>query len=89
MPGPLGQDFYYGGERGIRTLGAAFGSTHDFQSCSFGQLGHLSDKNGDEILILRLFIGGEGGIRTHDPVFDRIPLFESGAFSRSATSPTP
>ena len=31
--------------------------------------------------------GGEGGIRTHDPVFDRIPLFESGAFSRSATSP--
>jgi hypothetical protein len=31
-----------GGERGIRTLGAAFGSTHDFQSCSFSQLGHLS-----------------------------------------------
>jgi hypothetical protein len=35
-----------------------------------------------------LSYGGEGGIRTHDPVFDRIPLFESGAFSRSATSPT-
>jgi hypothetical protein len=34
-------------------------------------------------------IGGEGGIRTHDPVFDRIPLFESGAFSLSATSPAP
>jgi hypothetical protein len=33
------------------------------------------------------FVGGEGGIRTHDPVFDRIPLFESGALSRSATSP--
>jgi hypothetical protein len=33
------------------------------------------------------YYGGEGGIRTHDPVFDRIPLFESGAFSRSATSP--
>ena len=32
----------YGGERGIRTLGAAFDSTHDFQSCSFSQLGHLS-----------------------------------------------
>jgi hypothetical protein len=32
----------YGGERGIRTLGTAFGSTHDFQSCSFSQLGHLS-----------------------------------------------
>ncbi len=32
----------YGGERGIRTLGAVFDSTHDFQSCTFGQLGHLS-----------------------------------------------
>jgi hypothetical protein len=32
----------YGGERGIRTLGTAFGSTHDFQSCSFNRLGHLS-----------------------------------------------
>jgi hypothetical protein len=31
-----------GGERGIRTLGAAINSTHDFQSCSFSQLGHLS-----------------------------------------------
>ena len=31
-----------GGERGIRTLGAAINDTHDFQSCSFGQLGHLS-----------------------------------------------
>ncbi len=31
-----------GGERGIRTLETAFGSLHDFQSCSFGQLGHLS-----------------------------------------------
>ena len=36
------QFFSDGGERGIRTLGAAFGSTHDFQSCSFNQLGHLS-----------------------------------------------
>jgi hypothetical protein len=36
----------YGGERGIRTLGAAFDSTHDFQSCSFSQLGHLSAKLG-------------------------------------------
>ena len=35
-----------GGERGIRTLGAAFDSTHDFQSCSFGQLGHLSENLG-------------------------------------------
>ena len=31
-----------GGERGIRTLGAAVNSTHDFQSCTFSQLGHLS-----------------------------------------------
>ncbi len=37
--------FTNGGERGIRTLGAAFDSTHDFQSCSFGQLGHLSGYN--------------------------------------------
>ena len=31
--------------------------------------------------------GGEGGIRTHDPGFARILLFESRAFSHSATSP--
>ena len=31
-----------GGERGIRTLGTTFGSTRDFQSRSFSQLGHLS-----------------------------------------------
>ena len=31
--------------------------------------------------------GGEGGIRTHDPAINKIPLFESGAFSHSATSP--
>ena len=38
----LADRYYYGGERGIRTLGAAINSTHDFQSCSFSQLGHLS-----------------------------------------------
>ncbi len=32
----------YGGERGIRTLGTTVSSTRDFQSRSFGQLGHLS-----------------------------------------------
>ena len=32
----------YGGERGIRTPGTTFGGTHDFQSRSLGQLGHLS-----------------------------------------------
>ena len=31
-----------GGERGIRTLGPAINQPHDFQSCTFGQLGHLS-----------------------------------------------
>ena len=31
-----------GGERGIRTLGTTVSSTRDFQSRSFGQLGHLS-----------------------------------------------
>ncbi len=93
-----------GGERGIRTLGAAFDSTHDFQSCSFSQLGHLSGSielsksqkqffhPGNLFESVGRFIwvdppGGEGGIRTHDPVFDRILLFESRAFSRSATSP--
>jgi hypothetical protein len=30
--------------------------------------------------------GGEGGIRTHDPVA-RIPVFETGTFNHSATSP--
>jgi hypothetical protein len=39
------------------------------------------------IIIQEVSAGGEGGIRTHDPVIHRIPLFESGAFSRSATSP--
>ena len=32
----------YGGERGIRTPGTTFGGTHDFQSRSLSQLGHLS-----------------------------------------------
>ena len=31
-----------GGEGGIRTLEGGFAPLHDFQSCSFGQLGHLS-----------------------------------------------
>ncbi len=39
------------------------------------------------VLIQGVSAGGEGGIRTHDPVIRRIPLFESGAFSHSATSP--
>src|SRR5262245_38666982 len=34
------------------------------------------------------WLGGEGGIRTHDTVA-RMPHFECGAFNRSATSPRP
>ena len=30
--------------------------------------------------------GGEGGIRTHDTLA-RIPVFETGTFNRSVTSP--
>ena len=33
------------------------------------------------------FIGGEGGIRTHDPLAGT-PVFKTGAFNRSATSPS-
>ena len=32
---------FHGGERGIRTLGT-IASTHDFESCAFDQLSHLS-----------------------------------------------
>jgi hypothetical protein len=31
--------------------------------------------------------GGEGGIRTHDPLAGT-PVFKTGAFNRSATSPS-
>src|SRR6266852_9409733 len=31
--------------------------------------------------------GGEGGIRTHEPAFGRLPAFEAGSFNRSDTSP--
>ena len=77
-----------GGERGIRTLGAAFGSTHDFQSCSFSQLGHLSLKIFSKffIKIAAQFYGGEDRIRTCG---GREPptVFETAAFNHSATSP--
>jgi hypothetical protein len=33
-----------------------------------------------------IFIGGEGGIRTHGPR-EGTPVFKTGAFNRSATSP--
>src|SRR5579864_5187056 len=31
--------------------------------------------------------GGEGGSRTHEPGFARLPAFEAGSFNRSDTSP--
>ena len=31
--------------------------------------------------------GGEGGIRTHEPGFARLPAFEAGSFNHSDTSP--
>ena len=76
----LGYFYKYGGERGIRTLGAAINSTHDFQSCSFSQLGHLS------ALWLLTKDGGEDRIRTCGR---RKPptVFETAAFNHSATSP--
>lgn len=36
--------------------------------------------------VVFLLVGGEGEIRTHDPVA-RVPLFKSGAIDHSATSP--
>ena len=42
--------------------------------------------NDQDAILIGLF-GGEGGIRTHDPGFARILLFESRAFNLSATSP--
>ena len=84
-----------GGERGIRTLGAAFGSTHDFQSCSFSQLGHLSAMTAVDTIpcnqtginiTYTTFAGGEDRIRTCG---GREPptVFETAAFNHSATSP--
>src|SRR5437879_7584320 len=35
---------------------------------------------------LGMGLGGEGGIRTHDTL-SRIPVFETGTFNRSVTSP--
>jgi hypothetical protein len=36
--------------------------------------------------IFPIFIGGEGEIRTHEPLAG-LPVFKTGAFNRSATSP--
>src|SRR5258705_5004647 len=40
----------------------------------------------DVLGLLGMGLGGEGGIRTHDTLA-RIPVFETGTFNRSATSP--
>ncbi len=103
-----------GGERGIRTLGAAVNSTHDFQSCTFSQLGHLSayirvgrkaawtvrDCPLNHVPYqgrggkphprpwLRDSMAERVGFEPTIPVLARILLFESRAFSHSATSPS-
>ena len=84
-----------GGERGIRTLGAAINGTHDFQSCTFSQLGHLSVSEARNQERSAMWSRKEDslaervGFEPTIPVLARIPLFESGAFSHSATSPFP
>src|SRR6266404_7683262 len=40
----------------------------------------------DELGLPGMGLGGEGGIRTHDTLA-RIPVFETGTFNRSVTSP--
>src|SRR6267378_5749043 len=40
----------------------------------------------DVLGLLGMGLGGEGGIRTHDTL-SRIPVFETGTFNRSVTSP--
>src|SRR5882762_1696034 len=40
----------------------------------------------DEMGLPGIGLGGEGGIRTHDTLA-RIPVFETGTFNRSVTSP--
>jgi hypothetical protein len=75
-----------GGERGIRTLGTAFGSTHDFQSCSFNQLGHLSiidqliKSSCLKTLPLKYLLAERVGF---EPT---IPLFTGYRFSRAGPS---
>ena len=48
----------------------------------------LSGPNGQADIMLRIGIGGEGGIRTHGSCYTT-PVFETGAIDHSATSPTP
>jgi hypothetical protein len=48
----------HGGERGIRTLEAACGCLHDFQSCSLGQLGHLS-AGGCDLIVSQVVRGSQ------------------------------
>ena len=39
------------------------------------------------LVFLRDIYGGEGGSRTHEPGFARLPAFEAGSFDHSDTSP--
>src|ERR1044071_4648360 len=77
-----------GGESGIRTHGTLLTYTR-FPSVRLKPLGHLSVSVGaccHGIDLLRS--GGEGGIRTPD-ARQGITVFETAAFSHSATSPHP
>ena len=73
-----------GGEGGIRTLEAGISRLRDFQSRSFGQLGHLSVRTS-----CSEYHGGEGGIRTLgtvlsvQPLSRRLPSALLGHLSRS------
>ena len=54
-----------GGDVGIRTL-ETLARLHDFQSCSFSQLGHISAGDGVTLLFMpilsNIFSAGSGGI---------------------------
>src|SRR6266568_8481276 len=47
----------------------------------------LSSLSRTSVIKGHLDYGGEGGIRTHEPGFARLPAFEAGSFNRSDTSP--
>ena len=78
---------FYGGERGIRTLGTLLTYTR-FPGVLLQPLGHLSVKRKYSIStrLCKGIYGGEIGIRTLGGVTPT-PDFESGAFDHSAISP--
>ena len=68
--------------------------THAFQACPLSRSGTspgchflVDGFNRLRRLVCSRVNGGEGGIRTRDPGYPEIPVFETGAFNHSATSP--